>query len=104
MHDHKPPMPIPSKTEFLIIGLREQLGKLTYSADVSPTDHTSSEPYTSPIRNLGIIFDKKPYVCRPHHPAISNLLYVYSRPPSTTPNTHQIPTTCYLSTALSLQA
>src|SRR6218665_928839 len=49
----------PSKKEFLIIGLREQLSKLTYSADLFPTDLTSPEPYTSPVHNLGVIFDKK---------------------------------------------
>src|SRR6218665_2536236 len=48
----------PSKTEFLIIGLREQLSKLTYSSDLVPTDLTSPELYTSPVRNLGVIFDK----------------------------------------------
>ena len=50
----------PSKTEFLIIGLREQLSKLTYSVYLQhPTDDTSPAPYTSPVRNLGIIFDKE---------------------------------------------
>ena len=34
----------PSKTEFLIIGLREQLGKLVYPSDISPTDLTSPMP------------------------------------------------------------
>src|SRR6218665_2875309 len=42
----------PSKTEFLIIGLREQLSKLTYSSDLVPQDLTSPELYTSPVRNL----------------------------------------------------
>src|SRR6218665_390894 len=50
----------PSKTEFLIIGLREQLSKLTYSSDLVPQDLTSPELYkSSPVRNLGVIFDKK---------------------------------------------
>src|SRR6218665_2781147 len=49
----------PSKTEFLIIGLREQLSKLTYSSDLVQQDLTSPELYTSPVRNLGVIFDKK---------------------------------------------
>src|SRR6218665_2106712 len=40
----------PSKTEFLIIGLREQLSKLTYSSDLFPTDLTSPAPYTREIR------------------------------------------------------
>src|SRR6218665_2395813 len=48
----------PSKTEFLIIGLREEFSKLTYSSDLVPTDLTSPAPYTSPVRNLGVIFDK----------------------------------------------
>src|SRR6218665_1206052 len=47
----------PSKTEFLIIGLREQLSKLTYSTGLFPADLTSA-PYTSPVCNLGVIFDK----------------------------------------------
>ena len=46
-----------SKTKFLVIGLREQLSKLTYS-DLVPTDLTSPAPYTSSVRNLGVIFDK----------------------------------------------
>src|SRR6218665_3263763 len=46
----------PSKTEFLVIGLREQLSKSTYSSDLFPID-LASEPYTSPVRNLGVIFD-----------------------------------------------
>ena len=48
----------PSKTEFLIIGLCEQLSKLTYSSDLVPADLTSPELYTSPVRNLGVIFHK----------------------------------------------
>src|SRR6218665_4063424 len=48
----------PSKTEFLIIGLREQLSKLNYSSDLLPQDLTSPELYTSPVRNLRVIFDK----------------------------------------------
>ena len=78
---------IPSKTEFLIIGLREQLSKLTYSSDLFPTDITSPAPYTSPVRNLGVIFDKNLTFADQHHQAISNLLYAHSRPPSITPNT-----------------
>src|SRR6218665_1546120 len=50
--------PNPSKTEFLTIGLPKQLSKLTYSSDLVPTDLTSPELYTSPVRNLGVIFDK----------------------------------------------
>src|SRR6218665_479990 len=48
----------PSKTEFLIIGLCEQLSKLTYPSNLFPTDLTSPASYTSPVRNLGVIFDK----------------------------------------------
>ena len=48
----------PSKTEFLIIGLHEQLGKLIYPFDLSPTDLNTPVPYSSPVRNLGIIFDR----------------------------------------------
>ena len=39
----------PSKTEFLIIGLREQLNKLAYPPDLCPTDLTSPVPYSSPV-------------------------------------------------------
>ena len=48
----------PSKTDFLIIGLHEQLGKLVYPSDISPTDLTSPVPYSSPVRNIGVIFDR----------------------------------------------
>src|SRR6218665_1046743 len=60
----------PSKPEFLIIGIRELLSKLTYSSDLFPTDLTSPVPYSSPICSLGVILGKKkPYLCRPHHQA-----------------------------------
>jgi len=46
----------PSKTEFLIIGLPQQLSKLN-----NPTIHLSNNVILSPVdsaRNLGIIFDQ----------------------------------------------
>src|SRR6218665_2341876 len=36
----------------------EQLSKLAYSFDLVPQDLTSPELYTSPVRNLRVIFDK----------------------------------------------
>src|SRR6218665_3692057 len=69
----------PSKTEFLIIGLREQLSKLTYSSDLFPTDLTSPAPYTSPVRNLGVIFDKKNLTFSDHITKLSQICYMHIR-------------------------
>ncbi|PGH37857.1 MAG: hypothetical protein CRN43_18665, partial [Candidatus Nephrothrix sp. EaCA] len=68
----------PSKTEFLIIGLREQLSKLTYSSDLFPTDLTSPAPYTSPVRNLGVIFDKN-LTFSDHITKLSQICYMHIR-------------------------
>ena len=67
----------PSKTEFLIIGLREQLGKLVYPSDISPTDLTSPMPYSSPVRNLGIIFDRN-LTFADHITQLSHTCYNYA--------------------------
>src|SRR6218665_829541 len=69
----------PSKTEFLIIGLREQLSKLTYSSDLVPEDLTSRELYTSPVRNLGVIFDKKNLTFADHITKLSQTYYMHIR-------------------------
>src|SRR6218665_3330434 len=71
----------PSKTEFLMIGLSEEFSKLTYSSDLVPTDLTSPAPYTSPARNLGVIFDKKnltfaDYITKLH---VSQICYMHVR-------------------------
>ena len=50
----------PWKKEFLIIGLREQLNKLACPPDLCPKDITFPVPYSSPVRNLGISFNKNP--------------------------------------------
>src|SRR6218665_1152454 len=71
----------PSKAEFLIIGLREQLCKLTYSSDLFHTDLTSLFTHESRLQSSifksSLIKKRIVYLCRPqssHHPAISNLL------------------------------
>src|SRR6218665_812765 len=69
----------PSKTEFLIIGLREQLSKLTYSSDLVPQDLTSPELYTSPVRNLAVIFDKKNHTFADHITKLSQTCYMHIR-------------------------
>src|SRR6218665_3561488 len=70
----------PSKTEFLIIGLREQLSKLTYSSDLVPQDLTSPELYKSaPVRNLGVIFDKKNLTFAYHITKLSQTCYMHIR-------------------------
>src|SRR6218665_2149240 len=69
----------PFKTEFLIIGLCEQLSKLTYSSDLVPTDLPSPAPYTSPVRNLGVILDKKPYTFADHITKLSQTCYIHIR-------------------------
>jgi len=51
----------PSKTEFLIFGLPQQLSKLN-----NPTIHLPNNVILSPVdsaRNLGVIFDKKSVIC-----------------------------------------
>jgi hypothetical protein len=68
----------PSKTEFLIIGLREQLSKLAYPSDLSPTDLTSPAPYSSSVRNLGIIFDKN-LTFADHITQLSRTCYMHIR-------------------------
>src|SRR6218665_1137882 len=68
----------PSKTEFLIIGLREQLSKLTYFSDLSPTDLTSPAPYTSPVRNCGVIFDRN-LTFADHIIKLSQICYMHIR-------------------------
>src|SRR6218665_1762586 len=68
----------PSKTEFLIIGLREQLSKLTYSSDLVPQDLISPELYTSPVRNLGVIFDKN-LTFADHITKLSQICYMHIR-------------------------
>src|SRR6218665_443226 len=49
--------------------------------DLFPTDLTSPVPYTSPVSNLGVIFDKKPYLWRPHHyiTRLSQICYMHIR-------------------------
>src|SRR6218665_3275932 len=69
----------PSKTAFLIVGLREQLSKLTYSPDLVPTDLTSPAPYTSPVCNLGVIFDKKDLTFADHITKLSQTCYMHIR-------------------------
>src|SRR6218665_1152669 len=73
----------PSKAEFLIIGIREQLSKLTYTP---PTYFTQisllSYPLQSSIFKSSLIKKRIVYLCRPqssHHPAISNLLYTLKK-------------------------
>src|SRR6218665_1116925 len=68
----------PSKTEFLIIGLREQLSKLTYSSDLVPQDLTSPELYTSSVRNLGVTFDKN-LTFADHITKLSQTCYMHIR-------------------------
>src|SRR6218665_2367165 len=68
----------PSKTEFLIIGLREQLSKLTYSSDLVSQDLTSPELYTSPVRNLRVIFDKN-LIFADHITKLSETCYMHIR-------------------------
>ena len=68
----------PSKTEFLITGLREQLNKLAYPPDLCPTDLTSPVPYSSPVRNLGIIFDKN-LTFSDHITQLSRTCYMHIR-------------------------
>jgi len=67
-----------SKTEFLIIGFREKLSKLTHSSDLFLTDLTSPVPYTSPVRNLGVIFDKN-LTFADHITKLSQICYLHSR-------------------------
>ena len=69
-----------SKTEFLIIGLREQLNKFIYSSDLFSTDLTSHVglPYTSPVPNFGIIFDKNLTVAD-HITKLSPICYMHLR-------------------------
>lgn len=50
-----------------------------YSIDIFPTDVTSPVPQTSPVSNLGVIFNKKTHLPRPHHLAIWHLLYMRLR-------------------------
>src|SRR6218665_2165650 len=64
---------------FIIIGLREQLSKLTYSYDLFPTDLTSSVLYTSQVCNLGIIFHKKNFTFTDHITQLSRTCYMYIR-------------------------
>src|SRR6218665_667090 len=68
----------PSETEFLIIGLRDQLSKLTYSSDLVPTDLPSPALYTSPVRNLGVIFDKN-LSFADHITKVSQICYMHIR-------------------------
>ena len=68
----------PSKTEFLIIGLREQLNKLDYPSDFSQTDPTLPTPYSSPVRNLGVIFDKN-LTFSDHITQLSRTCYMHIR-------------------------
>src|SRR6218665_1212281 len=50
----------PSKTEFIVIGLREQLTKIPDPSISLNLDSTSTRTFTptSPVRNLGVIFDQ----------------------------------------------
>src|SRR6218665_2478665 len=50
----------PSKTEFILIGLREQLKKIQDSSISLNLDPASTHTFTpnSPVRNLGVIFDQ----------------------------------------------
>src|SRR6218665_1004486 len=50
----------PSKTEFLFIGLRDQLKKIQHPSISLNPDSSSTHTFTptSPVRNLGVIFDQ----------------------------------------------
>jgi len=50
----------PTKTEFILIGLRDQLNKIPDPSIFLKTDSTPTHTFTanSPVRNLGVIFDQ----------------------------------------------
>src|SRR6218665_2049644 len=52
----------PSKTEFIVIGLREQLKKIPDPSVSLNLDSASTQTFTptSPVRNFGVIFLLKP--------------------------------------------
>src|SRR6218665_2396478 len=56
----------PSKTEFLLIGLRDRLKKIPDPSISLKTDSASNHTFTptSPVRNLGVIFFTRTLVSR----------------------------------------
>src|SRR6218665_207166 len=50
--------------------------QLSYSSDLFPTDLTSPAPYTSPVRNVGVIFDEN-LTFADHITMLSQICYMH---------------------------
>jgi hypothetical protein len=87
----------PSKTEFLILGLPQQLAKLN-----NPTIHLPNNVTLSPVdsaRNLGVIFDKN-LSFAPHISAVSKSCFLNIRDLRRIRNTIDQTTACTIATSL----
>src|SRR6218665_360177 len=54
------------------------LGSRVIVSDLFPTDLTSPAPYTSPVRNLGVIFEKN-LIFADHITKLSQICYMHIR-------------------------
>jgi hypothetical protein len=72
----------PSKTEFIILGLPDQIKKIP-----DPTIHLSTDSSyhafvtDSSVRNLGVSFDPKSLFLKPHIQPLAHLLPTHPRSP-----------------------
>ena len=78
----------PSKTEFILLCLRYQLNKIPDPSISLNLDSASTHTFTptSPVRNLGVIFDQNlSFSDHSHHSALSLLFHAYPRPSPNSP-------------------